>query len=95
MTDRVTSPRSYRPTARGGGAWRSRVFTGAHHTERVYVARVGPLGVVSAVLMTGIMLAVLLVLLLGALLFWLPPVILFIAGVVIAGLLRARFGRAS
>jgi hypothetical protein len=54
----------------------------------------GPFSVVLAMLMAGIMLAVFVTLLLGAFLIWLPLVVFFIAGAVIAGFLRAYFRRA-
>lgn len=71
-----------------------RVSIDAHGTERVYVAKLGPLGIILAVLTTGILLAVMLILLFGAFLIWMPLVIFFIAGVIVAGLLRAYFQRA-
>lgn len=55
---------------------------------RIYVARLGPLGVILAVLTTAILSVVLLILLFAAFLIWLPLVIFFIAGAVIFGFLR-------
>ncbi len=78
--------------AENGASW-ARVFSDARGTERVYIARVRPLGVVLAVLTTAIMLAVFFVLLLGALLFWLPLFIFITAGAIIAGFLRVYYGR--
>jgi hypothetical protein len=74
---------------------RARVFLDTHGTERVYIATPGPLGVILTILMTAILFMVMLALLLGALLFWLPLVIFFIAGAIIAGFLRAYFRRTS
>jgi hypothetical protein len=76
------------------GTSRARVFTEMHGTERVYIATPGPLGVILTILMTAILFMVMLALLLGALLFWLPLIIFFIAGAIITGFLRAYFRRA-
>lgn len=89
-----SEPEIIPPDRAGRGTRRSRVFLDTRGTERIYVARMGPLGVVLAMLMVGIMLAVLVTLLLGAFLIWLPLVVFFIAGAVIAGFLRAYFRRA-
>ena len=72
---------------------REKVFVGAHGAERVYVARVGPVGAILTVLIVAILLAVMLALLMGALLIWLPLVVLFVAGVIIAGIVRTFFKR--
>jgi hypothetical protein len=76
------------------GTPRTRVFIDARGTERVYVAKLGPLGIILAVLTTGILSAVMLILLFGAFLIWLPLVVFFIAGAIISGALRAYFRRA-
>ena len=55
---------------------------------RVYVARLGPLGVILTILATSILAAVMLVLLFATFLIWVPLVILFIAGAIIFGFLR-------
>lgn len=76
------------------GTRRTNAFAEAHGTERVYVARLGPIGIILVVLITAILSATALVLLLGALLIWLPLLVLFIAGAVIAAILRGYFTRA-
>jgi ABC-type transport system involved in cytochrome bd biosynthesis fused ATPase/permease subunit len=81
-----------RRTARGTP--RARVFTDAHGTERVYVARLAPLGVILTILATSILAAAMLVLLFATFLIWVPLVILFIVGAIVAGLLRAYNRRA-
>ena len=73
---------------------RARVFIDARGTERVNFARLGPLGVVLAVLTTGILAVVALVLMFATFLIWVPLVVFFIAGAVIAGLMRTCFRRA-
>jgi hypothetical protein len=70
------------------GAPRTRAFIDAHGTERIYIARLGPLGLILAILTTGILSAVMLILLFAAFLIWLPLVIFFIAGAIIFGFLR-------
>ena len=70
------------PPGRRRGTRRERVFTDARSTERIYVARIRPFGVLG-ILMVGVLSAVALALLLGALLISLPLVIAFIAGATI------------
>ncbi len=73
---------------------RARIFTDTRGSERVYITRIGPLGIILSILTAGILTAVIVALLLGALLIWLPLVMLFVAVVVISGLLRTYFKRA-
>ena len=61
---------------------------------RVYVARPGPLGTILTVLVVGLLLTVMLIMLLGAFLIFLPAVVLFVTAAVVAGLLRVYFQRA-
>ena len=72
---------------------RARVFVNSHGTERIYIATPGPLGIILVVLVAGILSAVLLILLLGAFLIWVPLLAFFIAGAVVAGILRRKFWR--
>ena len=58
---------------------------------RVYIAKPGPLGTILVVLIVGLLSAVFLLLLLGALLIWLPVVVLFVTGAIVIGLLRVYF----
>ena len=60
---------------------------------RVYIAKPGPLGTILVILIVGLLSAALLVLLLGALLIWLPVVVLFVTGAIVVGLLRVYFRR--
>ena len=69
-----------------------RVFVDTHSTERVYIGKPSPLGLILVVLITGLLSAAILVLLLGAFLFVLPITALFITAVIVAGLLRVYFG---
>jgi hypothetical protein len=72
---------------------RARIFVNSHGTERIYVATPGPLGIILVALVAGILSAVLLILLLGAFLIWVPLLAFFIAGAVVAGILRRKFWR--
>lgn len=63
---------------------------GTEHV-RVYIAKPGPLGTILVVLIVGLLSAVFLLLLLGALLIWLPVVVLFVTGAIVIGLLRVYF----
>jgi hypothetical protein len=65
---------------------RMRVFV-----ERVYIGKPSLLGIILVILITGLLSAAMLVLLLGAFLFLLPLVVLFVTAVIVAGLLRAYF----
>ena len=69
------------------GAPRTRVF----RTERVYIGKLGPLGTILAVLMTGILAAVMLILLFATFLIWVPLVVFFIVGAIVVGLMRTYF----
>ena len=73
------------------GRSRIHVFVDTHGNERVYVAKPSSLGTILVILITGLLSAVFLVMLLGALLIWLPAVILFFTAVIVVGLLRMHF----
>ncbi len=63
------------------------------HVGRVYIAKFGPLGTILLTLVVGLLSAVLMVLLFGALLVALPVVVLLITAALVAGLLRIYFQR--
>lgn len=63
------------------------VSTGTRH--RVYVAPLGPIGVVLILLVLGLIAAVFLLLLVGAVLIWIP----LLAGLVVAGAVARRLLR--
>ncbi|PZA10593.1 hypothetical protein DNX69_14625 [Rhodopseudomonas palustris] len=71
----------------------TRIFIDQNTTERVFVGKVGPLGLFLMALVIGAVIAVVLVLLLGAFLLWIPVVGLLIAAGVVAGVLRPLFSR--
>ena len=73
---------------------RMRVFVDTHSTERVYIGKPSSLGAILLTLVVGLLSAVLMVLLFGALLVALPAVVLLVTAAIVAGLLRAYFQRA-
>jgi hypothetical protein len=90
-----SEPEIIPPEHAGQGTPRMRVFVDTHGTERVYIAKPGPLGIIIIILVTGILSAVLFVLLSAVLLIAMPVVVLLVAAVIIAGLVRAYFWPAS
>jgi hypothetical protein len=82
------------PDHAGPDKRRTGVFVDARGTERVYIARLHPLGFILVVLIVAILSAVMIALLLGTLLIWLPLLVFFVAGVIIVAVLRAYFTRA-
>ena len=104
MTDKRTKPQGEklepeiippehtgRRTARGPP--RMRIFVDTRGTGHVYFAKLGPLGIILMVLATAILSAVVLILLLGAFLIWIPVVALLVTGAIVARLLRGHFQR--
>ena len=73
---------------------RMRVFVDTHSTERVYIGKPSPLGAIFLTLVVGLLSAVLMVLLFGALLVALPAVVLLVTAAILTGLLRVYFQRA-
>ncbi len=71
----------------------TRIFIDQNTTEHVFVGKVGPLGLFLMALAIGAVIAVVLVLLLGAFLLWIPVVGLLIAAGLVAGVLRPLFSR--
>jgi hypothetical protein len=60
-----------------------RVFLDGDGVRHIYVARLGPLGMVVLALMVGILCAIMLVLVLGVFLIWIPLVGLLVAAAII------------
>ena len=65
-------------------AWRQQTrqpffSTAADETHRIYVARLGPLGVALLILVVGVIAAVILLALVGVVLIWIPAVALLVA----------------
>jgi len=72
---------------------RVHIIVGTHGSERVYVGKASPLGIILVTLITGLLTAGILVLLLGAFLLLLPLAVLLVTGLLVAGLLRFYFRR--
>ena len=62
-------------------------------TQRIYVARLGPFGFAMVALAIAFLAAVILVVLLGAFLIWIPIAGLLLAIAVVSSLLRGRWPR--
>ncbi len=65
-------------------AWRRQTWqpffsTAADETQHIYVGRLGPLGVALLILIVGVIAAVVLLALVGAVLIWIPVVALLVA----------------
>jgi hypothetical protein len=98
MTDKKPNPQAEEPRSEpeiippddAHVTRRMRIDTG---TGRIYVAKISPLGTILVVLIIGFLSALMLVLLLGALLVWLPVVVLIVTAALVAGLLRGYFQR--
>ena len=101
MTDKRPHPQSEEPRSEpeiippgGSERGRSRMrFYIDDRIGRVYITRPGPLGTILMVLVVGLLLTVMLIMLLGAFLVFLPAVILFVTAAIVAGLLRIYFQR--
>lgn len=99
MTDQSRPPERprYEPEIIPPGQTRdpmgTRIFIDQNTTEHVFVGKVGPLGLFLMALAIGAVIAVVLVLLLGAFLLWIPVVGLLIAAGLVAGVLRPLFSR--
>jgi len=101
MADEPSTPRGERPRSEpeiippGAPLRRPRddPFADSVFTQRIYITRLGPFGFVMLALAIGVIAVVLLVLLVGAVLFWIPLVGLIVAAAILSGALRSRFGR--
>jgi hypothetical protein len=68
-------------------------FTDARFTQRIYISKIGPLGIILLALAIGIVSVGILILLLGAFLIWIPVIGLLVAAAMISGVLRSHFRR--
>jgi hypothetical protein len=73
------------------GAAGIRVFLDGGGVRHIYVARLGPLGMVVLALTVGILFAITLILVLGAFLIWIPLISLLVTAAITSGLIRAYF----
>jgi hypothetical protein len=79
------------PNRTGQQDWSNRrdhVFTHSRGSQRVYVGRLGPFTVVLLMLALAAMVAIILIVALGAVLIWLPIVVLLVVGGALARVLR-------
>jgi len=99
MTDKRRNPTGEEPRSQPeiippgrdeGGGPRMRFYID-DRIGRVYVGKPGPLGTILTVLIAGLLLTVMLIMLLGAFLVFLPLVALMITGAIVIGLLRMYF----
>ncbi|HUI97002.1 MAG TPA: hypothetical protein VLX44_14690 [Xanthobacteraceae bacterium] len=83
----ILPPDPSRPEAMHGrpDPWSS---TDVYTTHRIYVRRIGPLGIFLAALLIGTLVAVVFVILVGAFLVWIPVTILLFVAAVVIGLMR-------
>jgi hypothetical protein len=63
-------------------------YTQMRGTHRVYVGRIGPFGFALIMLVAGLLVAVLLLILIGAALIWIPVVAVLVVIAAISGLFR-------
>ena len=101
-SDRPERPRAEPeiiPPDRGGGpddrrfggrgpAWPPPFGTAAGRTQRVFIGRIGPFGFALLFLVIGMLAAVLLFILIGAALIWIPVVAVLLVVAAIGGLFR-------
>ena len=85
-----TEPEIFRPGERITPS-RSDPSGDSEFVQRIYVGRLGPFGFAMLALAFGIVVVVLLALLVGALLFWIPIVAMIVAATIFAGALRSRW----
>jgi hypothetical protein len=82
------------PPDHGDNEWQSRWspygYTRTRGPQRIFVTRVGPLGIALFMLAIAVIAAIGLLVILGALLIWIPAVILAVIIAAIAGVFRRR-----
>ena len=86
-------PRSEPEIIPPGHAKRGPTRMGDAHVGRIFIAKFGPFGTILLTLVVGLLSAVLMVLLFGALLVALPAVVLIVTAAIVAGILRVYFQR--
>jgi hypothetical protein len=86
-------PRSEPEIIPPGHAKRGPTRMGDAHVGRIFIAKFGPFGTILLTLVVGLLSAVLMVLLFGALLVALPAAVLIVTAAIVAGILRVYFQR--
>jgi hypothetical protein len=74
--------------AQAFGGTRSRVYVSSGAAQRIYVGPLGPIGVAIIVLILGLLAAIFLFTLVGAVLIWIPFLALLVLGGAVVRLLR-------
>ena len=72
----------------GSGTGGSRAVQLRWETQRIYVGRIGPVGLALLILMIGVLAALILLTVVGAVLLWIPILVLAIAAGAMFRLLR-------
>lgn len=81
----IIPPDRRRPDERG---WPAYDYSQVHGTQRVYVGRIGPFGFALIMLVVGLLAAIMLLLLIGTALIWIPLVAVLVIIAAISGLFR-------
>jgi hypothetical protein len=68
-------------------------FADSGFAQRIYIAKIGPFGIILLALAIGVVSVGILILLLGAFLIWIPVIGLLVAAAMISGVLRSHFRR--
>jgi hypothetical protein len=69
------------------------IWIDAGGTRRIYLRRIGPLGIILLALLIGVLAALVVVVLVGAFLIWIPVAVLLFVAAIVGGLLRRYLGR--
>ncbi len=65
-------------------------FADQHFSQRIYIAKIGPLGIILLALAIGMVTVAIFIFLLGAFLFWIPVIGLLVVAGMISGVLRTH-----
>jgi hypothetical protein len=90
-----SEPEIIPPQKRGDSAFSSGLWPSSDNfgVERIYVARLGPLGLASLIFGAGLVTALVLVLLVGAMLLWIPTLTLLVLVGAVAALVQRSLRR--
>jgi hypothetical protein len=87
----IPPDRNFRPSGRRDA--RIWISFGRNRFDRLYITKPGPLIVILASLVLGLVVLATLVVLLGAFLIWLPVTLLVAAALILSGIVRGYFRR--
>ena len=96
--DRVEKPRyepEIIPPPRAGAERRSHIWMSIDEngTHRFYLARPGPFTIFATLVLAGLVVAAIVLVLLGAMLIWIPAVILIVGALLLSGTIRSYWRR--